>query len=96
MFVKAKLLARRGQFGAARRLADEGEALVPPTASPLARAMVHEARAEVERLAGAPGQAATRLSAALEIYRDWRATALAERVRSARASLAARHDGDPA
>ena len=86
---KAKLLARRGQFAAARRLADERGRWLPPTASPLAQAMVHEASAEVERLAGAPGQAATRLRAALEIYEDRRATALAERARTALASLAA-------
>ena len=63
-FVKAKLLARRGQFAAARRLAEEGARLAP-AASPLAQATVHEASAEVERLAGAPGQAAARLRAAL-------------------------------
>jgi tetratricopeptide (TPR) repeat protein len=65
-FLKAKLLARRGHFAAARQLADEG-ALLAPVASPLAQAIVHEAQAEVERLASAPGQAATRLSAALRI-----------------------------
>jgi len=91
---QAKLLARRGQFAAARRLADEQEALLPPTASPLARATVHEGRAEVERLAGAPGQAAARLRAALQIYEDRRAAALAERARTALASLAAQPDGD--
>ena len=86
--IKAKLLARRGQFAAARRLAEEGARLAP-AASPLAQATVHEARAEVERLAGAPGQAAARLRAALRIYEDRRATALAERVRTALASLVA-------
>jgi predicted ATPase/tetratricopeptide (TPR) repeat protein/DNA-binding XRE family transcriptional regulator len=96
VLVKAKLLARRGQFAAARRLADEGETLVPPTASPLDQAMVHEARAEVEHLAGAPGQAATRLRAALEIYEDRRATALAEQARTALAGLAAQPGADPA
>ena len=63
-FVKAKLLARRGQFAAARRLAEEGARLAP-AGSPLAQATAHEASAEVERLAGAPGQAAARLRAAL-------------------------------
>ena len=94
-FLKAKLLARRGQFTAARQLADVG-ALLAPVASPLAQATVHEAQAEVERLAGAPGHAATRLSTALRIYEDRRATALAERVRTALASLAAQPGGDPA
>jgi tetratricopeptide (TPR) repeat protein len=93
--VKAKLLARRGQVAAARRLAGEG-ALLAPAGSPLAQAMVHEASAEVERLAGAPGQAAARLRAAVEIYEDRRATALAERARTALAGLAAQPDGDPA
>jgi predicted ATPase/class 3 adenylate cyclase len=92
--VKAKLLARRGQFAAARQLADEGARLAP-AASLQAQATVHEARAEVERLAGEPGQAATRLRAALEIYEDRRATALADRVRTALASLTAAPDPDP-
>ena len=95
VFVKAKLLARRGQFTAARRLADEGARLAP-AASPLAQATAHEARAEIERLAGAPGQAAARLKAALLIYEDRRATALAERVRTALASLAAQPGRGPA
>jgi tetratricopeptide (TPR) repeat protein len=93
VFVKAKLLARRGQFAAARRLAEEGTRLAP-AASPLAQATVHEASAEVERLAGEPGQAAARLRAALEIYEDRRATAPAEGVRTALASLATQPGGD--
>jgi tetratricopeptide (TPR) repeat protein len=87
-FIKAKLLARHGKFTAARRLADQGARLAPAS-SPLAQATVHEAVAEVERLAGAPGQAAARLRAALRIYEDRRATALAQRVRTALASLPA-------
>jgi tetratricopeptide (TPR) repeat protein len=95
-FVKAKLLARRGQSAAARRLADEAAALSPPTEAPNAQADFHEARAEVERLAGAPGEAAARLSAALRIYEDRRAPALAGRVRTALASLTAQPGGDRA
>jgi predicted ATPase/DNA-binding SARP family transcriptional activator len=94
-FVKAKLLARRGQFAEARRLADEGARLAP-AGSLRAQAAAHEERAEVERLAGAPGQAASRLRAALEIYQDRRATALAERVRTALASLTAQPGVGPA
>jgi hypothetical protein len=45
-------------------------------------------RAEVERLAGAPDQAAASLRAALNIYQDVRATGLAEPARAALASLA--------
>ena len=94
-FVKAKLLARGGQFAAARGLAEEGARLAP-AGSPLAQATAHEAAAEVERLGGAPGQAAARLRAALQIYEDRRATALAERVRTALASLEAQPGRDPA
>jgi predicted ATPase/class 3 adenylate cyclase len=93
-FLKAKLLAHRGQFVGACRLAEEGARLAP-AGSPLAQAMVHEASAEVERLAGSPGQAAARLSAALRIYEDRRAPALAERVRTALASLPAQPGRDP-
>ena len=93
--VQAKLLARRGQFAAARRLAEEGARLAP-AASLRAQATVHEASAEVERLAGAPGQAATMLRAGLEIYEDRRASALAERVRTALASLTAQPGRGPA
>ncbi len=94
-FVKAKLLARRGQFAAARRLAEEGARLAP-AGSPMAQATAHEASAEVERLAAEPAQAATRLNAALRIYEDRRATALAERVRTALASLGPQPGRDPA
>jgi hypothetical protein len=94
-FVQAKLLARRGQFTEARSLAEEGARLAP-AASPLAPATVHEASAEVERLAGEPGQAAARLRAALRIYEDRRATALAERAGTALASQAAQPGHHPA
>ena len=90
---QAKLLARRGQFAAARQLVDEAEALRDARSPPVAQAEVLEARAEVERLAGAPDQAAASLRAALRIYEDRRATALAERVRAALASLAATQPG---
>lgn len=93
--VKAKLLARRGQVAEARRLAEDGARLAP-AASPLAQATVHEASAEVERLAGEPGQAAAMLRAALRTYEDRRATGLAERVTTALAILAAQPGRDPA
>jgi class 3 adenylate cyclase/tetratricopeptide (TPR) repeat protein len=86
---KAKLLARRGQFAAARQLVnDEEAAYPPPTASPRDQAWVHETRAEVDRLAGAPERAAASLRAALRIYEDRGATALADRVRAVLADLA--------
>ena len=62
----------------------------------MAQADVLEARAEVERLAGAPGRAAASLRAALRIYEDRRATTLAERAKAALASLTAQPGRDPA
>lgn len=84
---RAKLLARRGEFSAARRLVDEAQALIPPTSRPLPKAETLVAEAEVNRLAGAPDQAAVCLRAALRIYEDWRATSLAEKVRAALTAL---------
>ena len=89
--LRAKLLARRGQFPAARGLVAKAEALVSPTNSVLTRAEVLEAKAEVNRLAGAPDQAAASLRAALRIYEDRRATQLAAPIRAALADLAAQH-----
>ena len=86
---EAKLLARRGQFAAARQRVGEAEALLSPASSPLEQADVLESRAEVERLAGAPYQAAASLHAAWTIYQDRQATSLAERVKAALASLTA-------
>ena len=80
---EAKLLARRGQFTAARTLVGQAETRQSPTSSPMLRANVLKARAEVERLAGAPGQAAAGLRAALDIYEQQRATALAGQARTA-------------
>jgi ATP/maltotriose-dependent transcriptional regulator MalT len=79
---RAKLLARRGEFSAARRLVDEAQALIPPTSRSIPRAETLVAEAEVNRLAGAPDQAAVCLRAALRIYEDCRATSLAEKVRA--------------
>jgi hypothetical protein len=53
-------------------------------------------RAEVERLAGAPDQAAASLRAALQIYEDLQAATLARRARAALASVAAQPGRDPA
>ena len=93
---QAKLLARRGQFDAARRLADQGQAQLSPTSAPLDQAKVLEAKAEVERLAGTPGQAVASLRAALQIYQDRQATILAQRATAALASLTTQPGGDPA
>jgi predicted ATPase/DNA-binding SARP family transcriptional activator len=86
---EAKLLARRSQFEAARQLIGEAEALPSWTTGPTARTDALKARAEVERLAGAPGQAAASLRAALQIYEDMGSVAQARRTRAALASLAA-------
>ena len=89
---EAKLLARRGEFDAARQLLEQEEAYFSPAGIRLWQADILEARAEVERLAGAPVQAASALRAALQIYQDLRATPLADRVKAALASLTARPD----
>jgi len=84
---KAKLLARQGQFAAARQLASEAVALVAATSCAALQAHVLLASAEVSQLAGAPAEAAASLHQALRIYEDKRAVALAERTRGALASL---------
>jgi hypothetical protein len=86
---RAKLLARRGQFPAARRLADEAEALVSLTSWAALKAQILMGKAEVNRLAGAHDQAASSLRAALRIYEDRRALPLAEQARAALTSAAA-------
>ena len=84
---RAKLLARRGQFRAAARLAEEAVALVPATSDAPERAEFLVAQAEVSRLAGAPGQAEASLRRALQFYQDRRMVPLAERTRALLASL---------
>ena len=91
---EAKLLARRGQFAAARQLVGQAEAFMASARELQADAL--EARAEVERLAGAPDQAAASLRAALHIYEVMGSATLARRVRAALASLAAQPGGEPA
>ena len=54
---RAKLLAQRGQFPAAARLAEEAVALFPATFDPPERAEFLLAKAEVARLRGALGEA---------------------------------------
>jgi tetratricopeptide (TPR) repeat protein len=86
---RAKVLARRGQFTAARKLASEAEALLAPTPFAIPQAAVLEMMAEVARLAGEPEEAAGYLHTALHIYEEQRASALADRTRAALASLSA-------
>jgi predicted ATPase/DNA-binding SARP family transcriptional activator len=86
---RAKVLAQRGQFTAARQLAGEAEALIAPTTWADFQAAVLVAKAEVARLAGAPAEAAASLRQALRIFEDRRAVALADQTRAALASLPA-------
>jgi predicted ATPase/DNA-binding SARP family transcriptional activator len=87
--IEAKLLARRGQFAAARQLIGRAEAIPSWTTGPIGQTDALQARAEVERLAGAPDQAVASLRAALHIYEDFQAATQARRTRAALASLAA-------
>jgi non-specific serine/threonine protein kinase len=84
---RAKLLARRGESGAAVRLADEALAQIPATSFGPLLGEVLTAKAEVLRLAGAPGDAETSLRRALQLYENRRMTPLAERARAMLASL---------
>ena len=93
--IEAKLLARRGQFAAARQLIGRAEAIPSWTTGPIGQTDALQARAEVERLAGAPDQAAASLLAALHIYEDFQAATQARRTRAALASLAAQPGREP-
>ena len=84
---RAKLLARRGQFDAAARLAEEAVTLVPATCEVLERAEFLVVQAEVARLAGAVGQAEASLRRALQFYQDRRLVVLAERAGALLAGL---------
>jgi predicted ATPase/DNA-binding SARP family transcriptional activator len=86
---RAKVLARRGQFTAARQLTGEAETLIAPTSWSHLQAGMLTAKAEVSKLAGAPTEAAVSLGKALRIYQDRRAVALADQTRTALASLSA-------
>jgi tetratricopeptide (TPR) repeat protein len=93
---QAKLLARRGQFVAARQLIGEAEAFRSWTTGPTAQTDALRARAEVERLAGEPGQAAASLRAALRIYEETGSVTQARRARTALTSFAAGPGSAPA
>ena len=93
---RAKVLARAGQFPAAQTLLDEAEALVSPTCWAPLQAGILMARAEVDRLAGAPQRAEASLRAALRIYQDRHATPLAQQAAAVLASLAGHAGAKPA
>jgi predicted ATPase/DNA-binding SARP family transcriptional activator len=84
---RAKLLARRGQFPAAARLADEAVTLVPAANDWPARAEFLLAQAEVSRLAGAPEEAEASLRRALQFYDDRQMVSLAGQTRALLASF---------
>jgi predicted ATPase/DNA-binding SARP family transcriptional activator len=86
---RAKLLARRGEFPAATRLADEAVTLIPATVDPPERAEFLLARAEVSRWHGAPDEAEACARRALRFYEDRQMAPLAERARALIDSLAA-------
>jgi tetratricopeptide (TPR) repeat protein len=85
--IRAKVLARRGQFRAAVQLAEEAVALVPAASGSPELADFRVAQAEVLRLAGARDQAEASLRRALQFYENRRMTALAGQTRAALASL---------
>jgi tetratricopeptide (TPR) repeat protein len=93
---RAKLLARRGQFPAARQLAEEAVALVSGTSDAVMLAETLMAQAEVNRLAGAAGEVSAGLRAALRIYQDRKAVPLAAQAKAALASLTEQPDTSPA
>ena len=93
---RAKVLARSGQVPAARVLLDQAAALVSPTCWATLQAEILLARAEVDRLAGAPAQAEASLRAALRIYQDRHVTALADQAAAALASLTSHPSDKPA
>ena len=84
---RAKVLARRGQFPAATRLADEAVTLAPAMHDSPEWAEFVVAQAEVHRLAGALDQAAASLRQALQFYEDRRIVPLAAQARDLLASL---------
>jgi tetratricopeptide (TPR) repeat protein len=88
--LRAMLLARCGQFPAARDLLAEAEARISPATSALTRAELLRAKAEVDLLAGAPDRATASLHAALGLYEDRLATQLAAQIRADLAAIAVR------
>jgi tetratricopeptide (TPR) repeat protein len=93
---RAKVLAQAGQFPAAHTLLDEAAALVSPTRWATLQAEILLARAEVDRLAGAPDRAAASLRAALRIYTDRHPTPLADQAEAALAGLTGHPSAKPA
>jgi predicted ATPase/DNA-binding SARP family transcriptional activator len=85
--IRAKVLARRGQFRAAAELAEQAMALVPAAAAASELAEYLLDQAEVAQLAGQFDQADASLRKALKIYQSRRIAPLAERTRAMLARL---------
>jgi tetratricopeptide (TPR) repeat protein len=86
--VRARLLARRGQFAEAKDLVEKAEALASPTSWNVEKAGVLMAKAEVYWLAGQPDRAEASLRAAWRIYEDLHVVPLAVLSGAALAGLA--------
>jgi predicted ATPase len=86
--IGAKLRARRGEFDAAERLAQEAKEIAPSWSDRLLGEVL-VGRAEVLILAGKPDQAAEALGEAVRLYEERRAEPLAERARTQLDELAA-------
>ena len=87
--VQAKVLARRGSFGEAERLAREACELADATDMPAPRGGAYEDLAHVLYLAGKPGEAERAIERAVEIYDAKGAVAMSERARRVAAELQA-------
>jgi class 3 adenylate cyclase/tetratricopeptide (TPR) repeat protein len=87
--VQAKVLARRGSFGEAERLAREACELADATDMPAPRGGAYEDLAHVLYLAGKPGEAERAIERAVEIYDAKGAVAMSERARRVAAELRA-------
>jgi tetratricopeptide (TPR) repeat protein len=87
--VQAKVLARRGSFGEAERLAREACELADATDMPAPRGGAYEDLAHVLYLAGKPGEAERTIERAVEIYDAKGAVAMSERARRVAAELRA-------
>jgi hypothetical protein len=79
----------------AGRLVDEADRIISAASCVAVQVDVLKAKAEVDRLAGAPAGAAASPHAALRIYEDRRAVPLTEQTKAALASITAEPGIDP-
>ena len=84
---RAKLLARRGDFAAASRLAGEAVTLVPAAYDPPERAEFLLGKAEVAQSCGKPGEAEACARQALQYYENRQMLPRAEQARALLARL---------